>query len=104
MAEAMAAGTAVAASDLPAFRAVLNDGKAGALFISEDMKDLARVVNNLLLNKELNLSLGKSGQEWSKRYDWENVAHQIENVYEMVTSTGEKVSLGSDLRGWMRSI
>lgn len=103
LAEAMAAGTAVAASDLPAFRAVLNDGKAGALFINEDSKDLARVVNNFLLNKELNSELGRSGQDWSQRYDWENVAHQIENVYEMVTSTGEKVSLGSDLRGWMRS-
>ena len=103
LAEAMAAGTAVVASDLPAFRAVLNDGKAGAMFIKEDSKDLARAVNNLLLNKDLNVALGNSGQEWSKRYDWENVAHQIENVYEMVTSAGEKVSLGSDLRGWMRS-
>ena len=103
LAEAMAAGTAVAASDLPAFRAVLNDGKAGALFINEDAKDLARVANNLLMNKDLKIALGNSGQEWSKRYDWESVAHQIENVYGMVTSAGEKVSLGSDLRGWMRS-
>ena len=103
LAEAMAAGTAVAASDLPAFRAVLNDGKAGAMFINEDSQDLARVVNNLLLNREINVALGNSGQEWSKRYDWESVAHQIENVYGMVTSAGEKVSLGSDLRGWMRS-
>ena len=103
LAEAMAAGTAVAASDLPAFRAVLNDGKAGAMFINEDAKDLARVANNLLLNKDLKVALGNSGQEWSKRYDWESVAHQIENVYGMVTFAGEKVSLGSDLRGWMRS-
>ena len=103
LAEAMAAGTAVAASDLPAFRAVLNDGKAGAMFINEDAKDLARVANNLLLNKDLKVALGNSGEEWSKRYDWESVAHQIENVYGMVTSAGEKVSLGSDLRGWMRS-
>ena len=103
LAEAMAAGTAVAASDLPAFRAVLNDGKAGALFINEDAKDLALVANNLLINKDLKVALGNSGQEWSKRYDWESVAHQIENVYGMVTSAGEKVSLGSDLRGWMRS-
>ncbi len=103
LAEAMAAGSAVAASDLPAFRAVLNNGKAGALFVNEDSQDLARVVKNLLLNKELNRELGKSGYEWSKRYDWSNVAHQIENVYEMVSAAGEKVSLGSDLRGWMRS-
>ena len=103
LAEAMAAGTAVAASDLPAFRAVLNDGKAGAMFINEDAIDLARVANNLLMNKDLKVALGNSGQEWSKRYDWESVAHQIENVYGMVTSAGEKVSLGSDLRGWMRS-
>lgn len=103
LAEAMAAGTAVAASDIPAFRATLDNGNAGALFISEDSSDLARVANNLLLNKELNQKLGKSGQEWSKRYDWTIVANQIENVYEMVSSTGEKVSLGSELRGRMRS-
>ena len=103
LAEAMAAGTAVVASDLPAFRATLNNGNAGALFINEDSTDLARVANNLLLNKELNQKLGKSGQEWSKRYDWTIVANQIENVYEMVSSTGEKVSLGSELRGRMRS-
>ena len=103
LAEAMAAGTAVVASDLPAFRATLNNGNAGALFINEDSADLARVANNLLLNKELNQKLGKSGQEWSKRYDWTFVANQIENVYEMVSSTGEKVSLGSELRGRMRS-
>ncbi len=103
LAEAMAAGTAVVASDIPAFRATLNNGNAGALFINEDSADLARVANNLLLNKELNQKLGKSGQEWSKRYDWTIVANQIENVYEMVSSTGEKVSLGSELRGRMRS-
>ena len=103
LAEAMAAGTAVAASDIPAFRATLDNGNAGALFINEDSTDLARVANNLLLNKELNEKLRKSGQEWSKRYDWTIVADQIENVYEMVSSTGEKVSLGSELRGRMRS-
>jgi len=103
LAEAMAAGTAVVASDLPAFRATVNNGNAGALFINEDSTDLARMANNLLLNGELNREFGESGREWSKRYDWSNVAHQIENVYEMVSSTGEKVSLGSDLRGWMRS-
>jgi len=103
LAEAMAAGTAVAASDIPAFRATLDNGNAGALFINEDSTDLARVANNLLLNKELNREFGRSGQEWSKRYDWTIVADQIENVYEMVSSTGEKVSLGSELRGRMRS-
>jgi phosphatidylinositol alpha-mannosyltransferase len=103
LAEAMAAGTAVAASDIPAFRATLDNGNAGALFINEDSTDLARVANNLLLNKELNEKLGKKGKEWSKRYDWTIVADQIENVYEMVSSTGEKVSLGSELRGRMRS-
>jgi phosphatidylinositol alpha-mannosyltransferase len=40
--EAMATGTPVVASDLEAFARVLEDGRAGAMFISEDSGDLAR--------------------------------------------------------------
>jgi glycosyltransferase involved in cell wall biosynthesis len=71
------------------------------LAIEKSLSDAARDQRDLLT--EINRELGKSGYEWSKRYDWSNVAHQIENVYEMVSAAGEKVSLGSDLRGWMRS-
>src|SRR4051812_37154708 len=39
--EAMAAGAAVAASDLPAFRSVLDGGRHGALFQVGDVSDLA---------------------------------------------------------------
>ncbi|MDP2014655.1 MAG: glycosyltransferase family 4 protein, partial [Actinomycetota bacterium] len=40
--EAMAAGTAVLAADLPAFVRVLNDGKAGRVFANEDSEALAQ--------------------------------------------------------------
>ncbi len=46
LAEAMATGTAVVASDLEAFRAVLDDGRAGALFPVGDAAALAEVLGD----------------------------------------------------------
>ncbi len=52
LAEAMASGTAVLASDLDAFRRVLDDGKAGTLFAMGDPADLARQANRLLADTQ----------------------------------------------------
>ncbi|MBA2560801.1 MAG: glycosyltransferase family 4 protein [Propionibacteriales bacterium] len=48
LAEAMAAGAAVVASDLPAFRAVLDDGRLGELFAVGDPAAAARSIRRLL--------------------------------------------------------
>jgi phosphatidylinositol alpha-mannosyltransferase len=47
--EALSAGTAVVASDIPAFRAVLENGESGELFKNEDPSDLAKVLVGLHL-------------------------------------------------------
>ena len=46
--EAMSAGAPVLASDLPAFVRVLDGGSAGATFVNEDPRDLARRLLELL--------------------------------------------------------
>src|SRR5690606_41180051 len=48
LAEAMASGAAVLASDISAFRKVLGDGQAGALFANGDPASLAREAGALL--------------------------------------------------------
>lgn len=50
--EALSAGTAVVASDIPAFKAVLENGEVGALFKNQDSADLAKVIVGLLRDDE----------------------------------------------------
>jgi phosphatidylinositol alpha-mannosyltransferase len=82
--EAMAAGTPVLASDLPAFKKVLEDGAAGALFRNEDSDDLARQLTGLLGDDDRRRALTATGNVVVRRYDWAAVAGQIVRVYETV--------------------
>lgn len=83
--EAMAAGTPVVASDLEAFRRVLDDGACGALFANEDPGSLAKIVDSLLDDRERLQHLREAGRARVARYDWRRVAGEIEAVYETVT-------------------
>ncbi|NHN56967.1 glycosyltransferase family 4 protein [Calidifontibacter sp. DB0510] len=82
--EAMSACAPVVASDLHAFRAVLDDGWAGALFVNEDSRDLAAVLTDLLLAPADRADLARRGAERARRFDWDKVAGEIVNVYETV--------------------
>ena len=91
--EAMAAGTAVVASDLEAFRAVCDadsDDIAGALFRNEDSNDLARVLNEVLEDAEYRARLVHNGVQRASTYDWDHVAAAVMQVYETVQD-GTKV-------------
>lgn len=94
VAEAMSAGAAIAASDLPAFHAVLDDGNAGRFFSNGDSDDAARVISELLDDKPERIELGSRAQIAALRFDWSQVAAQILSVYEMISIPGSKVSLG----------
>ena len=84
--EAMAAGTAIAASDLDAFRRVLDDGRAGALFPTGDPAGMARVLGGLLDDPARRAALAAAGHEAVAAYDWPVVARQVLDVYETVIS------------------
>ncbi|BBY08289.1 phosphatidyl-myo-inositol mannosyltransferase [Mycobacterium noviomagense] len=93
--EAMAAGTAVVASDLHAFRRVLRDGEAGCLVPVDDPGALADALAQVLHNDVLRERYVAAGAEAVRRYDWSVVANQIMRVYETVAGSGTKVQVAS---------
>ncbi|MGJ0121354.1 glycosyltransferase family 4 protein [Williamsia sp. MIQD14] len=91
--EAMAAGAAVIASDLDAFRRVLDDGRAGRLVRAGDPSALASGVIEVLTDDETRDQLVARAQQRARRYDWSRIADQILQVYESVTVGSGKVSV-----------
>ena len=102
LAEAMAGGATVVASDIPAFADVLGDGEFGALFESENSEILAKVIIDLLRDDLKRSELAKAGAKHAQRYDWSQVGDEIFEVYELAMVKGEKVSLSSENRSWTR--
>ena len=102
LAEAMAGGAAVVASDIPAFASVLGDGEFGALFESENSESLAKVIIDLMRDHEKRKSLAAAGAKHAQRFDWSQVGEEIFEVYEIAMVKGQKVSLSSENRSWTR--
>ena len=84
--EAMAAGTPVVASDLEAFRRVLQHGRAGVLVPVRDPGALARALGALLHDEARRTALARCEREAVESYDWQTVTAQIVAVYETVTA------------------
>ncbi|MGI5217468.1 glycosyltransferase family 4 protein [Nocardia sp. CA-290969] len=82
--EAMAAGTAVVASELDAFRRVLRDGAAGVLVPTGDSAALAEALSGLLTDDARRAELVRTATQVVASYDWPVVAEQILRVYETV--------------------
>ena len=102
LAEALAGGACVVASDIPAFEDLLGQGEFGALFESESATELAKVVIDLLRDENKRKELSARGKERAKLFDWTVVAQQIYTVYEMSIVGSQKVRLASDTRPWNR--
>jgi phosphatidyl-myo-inositol alpha-mannosyltransferase len=84
--EAMATGTAIAASDLEPFRRVLDGGHAGQLFGTGDPGGCAAALADLLDSPERRAALAAAGSEVVRAYDWPVVAAQIVRVYELTAA------------------
>jgi phosphatidylinositol alpha-mannosyltransferase len=102
LAEAMAGGATVVASDIPAFADVLGDGQYGALFESENSENLAKVIIDLLRDDTKRENLATAGSAHAQRFDWSQVGEEIFEVYELAMVSGQKVALSSDARSWTR--
>ena len=94
--EAMAAGTPVVASELDAFRRVL-DG-AGALFPVGDSAALARVLGELLDDPARRAELSAAATKVVAGYDWSVVARQVVEVYESAIEASGGPVIGEELR------
>ncbi|PWI42067.1 glycosyltransferase family 4 protein [Streptomyces sp. ICBB 8177] len=90
--EAMSAGAPVLASDLDAFRQVLDGGRAGELFPVEDAEALADAALRLLADPGRLAALSTTGSRHVRRFDWSCVGAEILSVYEMVTDGAGSVA------------
>ncbi len=94
--EAMAAGAAVVASDLDAFRRVLDGGRAGRLFDNGDADDLARAIAELLDDPDVRAAQVARARAVVATYDWPVVAERVLEVY---ASAIEATPVVEDVRG-----
>ncbi len=79
--EAMSAGTAIIASDLDAFRRVLDGGRAGILFPNGNASALASSMRTLLDDPARRAELAAIASDVVAAYDWPVVAGQVLEVY-----------------------
>lgn len=82
--EAMSAGAPILASDIEAFRRVLQDGRAGMLFPTGDADALAEAAAALLDDPARRKELSKGARTAVRAYDWSTVARDVLRVYETV--------------------
>jgi phosphatidylinositol alpha-mannosyltransferase len=91
--EAMAAGAPVVATDLDAFRRVLDGGRAGALFPNGDAAALGEAVGALLDDGQRRRELAEHASRVVAAYDWPVVAARVLEVYNSaIEALGETVS------------
>lgn len=84
--EAMAAGCGVIASDIRAFRDVLDQGRAGRLFHNQDSADLAEtIIQTLAGNRPIDPAHVAA---WRAQFDWNEVGRKIVAVYQCAVQAG----------------
>jgi len=86
--EAMAARTAVVASDLPGYRSVVTDGRDGLLVPPGDPDRLAGTLADLLHSPQRRAALVAAGQETAAAHDWAVVAARLRQVYAEALRSG----------------
>ncbi|HET8680901.1 MAG TPA: glycosyltransferase family 4 protein [Micromonosporaceae bacterium] len=94
--EAMAAGAPVVASDLDAFRRVLDDGRAGALFPTGDVGALEQTLGRLLDDPGARAALTARASKVVAGYDWPVVAARVLEVYASAIEASEGVVIEPD--------
>jgi len=91
LAEAMAAGAPIVASNLDAFRRVLRGGKAGELFENGDADDLAAAAGRLLDDPVRRAAVSAAASAAVRDYDWPVVARDVVRVYQTVAPAAGRV-------------
>ena len=91
--EALAAGTPIVASDLDAFRRVLDGGRAGLLFPTGDTEALTKSLRELLDDPAQRAAYTAEAARVVAAYDWTAVAQRVLEVYALAieATTGESV-------------
>ncbi len=86
--EAMAAGVAVVASDIPGYRSVLRDRQQGRLVPPGDPAALADVLGAVLDDPAARRAMGRAGRRSADAHDWPVIADRAAAVYDRVVAGG----------------
>jgi phosphatidyl-myo-inositol alpha-mannosyltransferase len=81
LAEAMAAGKPIVASDIDGYRDVARDGLEALLVAPGDAAALVTAVREVLDDQRLAQSLGEAGRRRAEEFDWDVVAERLLEVY-----------------------
>ena len=79
--EAMAAGRAVVATDIPGYRSVIQPGENAEAVPPGDVASLARVLARLALDPARRAELARRGRARALEFAWPRVTDRIEAVY-----------------------
>src|SRR6185436_11584503 len=82
--EAMAAGTAIVASDIHGYKGVVRRDREGLLVPPRDKKALAAALARVLGDDELRTSMTASGLQRAQEFSWERVTAKVEDYYGFV--------------------
>lgn len=82
MLEAMASGLAVVASDIPAFREIIDSGRNGVLVRSGDADSLAKAIHELACNPEKRCRLGEEARRSVEPLTLGAAAEKIERLFQ----------------------
>jgi phosphatidyl-myo-inositol alpha-mannosyltransferase len=88
LAEGLAAGLPVVASDLAGYRAVLKDGALGRLVPPGDVAALAQELGEVLEDEDVRRQLSRRGVEAAQELDWDRVADQVLHMYDIAMAKG----------------
>ena len=81
--EGGACGKPIIASDM-SNAALLDDGKTGFIFQSENIEDLAKQIIKLLTDDKLREEMGKAALEKAREYDWNRIVDRHVEIYKEV--------------------
>jgi phosphatidylinositol alpha-mannosyltransferase len=82
--EAMAAGTAIVASDIHGYKGVVRRGREGLLVPPREPKAIAAAIGRLLRDDELRAAIGAAGRERAEEFSWERVTAKVDAYYGFV--------------------
>jgi len=88
LAEGLAAGLPVVASDLPGYRSVLKDGRVGVLVPPRDHVALATTLLETLADTDGRATLTANGIEAAEELAWERVAARVMETYQEAVEIG----------------
>ncbi|MFQ5976258.1 MAG: glycosyltransferase family 4 protein, partial [Candidatus Hydrothermarchaeales archaeon] len=74
------------ASRVGGIKEVIENGYNGILVKKEDPEELSKAIIEVLKDEELRIKLTRNGKEFIKRFSWEKMANEIDDIYKELES------------------